>query len=619
MIIDNSRSLLYTLSSKSNIRAFLMTQDHGLVPRITHTWAQVRSNVGVMIGESKLIQHTTTIVSISPVPSRVTRRTHLVATTSTGCRLYMSAVSSDYAYDTANSMQVVHVRFPPMPPASVNMGREIAINQSPALTPTRKAKIFPPGYFFCFVDSPDREGDSLFISAPDSAKISLLAEPGHSRLQLCENGTYLGLESRAEAIEVVSPPYVGGNENCVHFDTPPAEVAILTNSGIQIIKRRRLVEIFAAAIRYGAHGAEAEVRKFFDTYGRAEGCVTALAVACGVDTEVAEHRGGRITDKEVVDLARKFFIDFGGKPRAENVYDASTLPSLDSVKLSGRHDGIALYITRIIRSIWKTQIITENKMPGGIITHSSTVSIAKLLSIQEQLCGLGKFLEDNKSFIDGLSGSELLLRVNSRVDEVAQQAEHRALYALVQLISAMVEGISFVLVLFENPVDDIIVSLQEPSRSQLKKMAYEDLFTSFTGNALAKELVAAIVNKKITAGANVDDIADALRRRCGSFCSADDVISFKAVEQLRRAEDETDADQKQKMLRESLKLFKQTASSLTMDNLKDTVKAFEERGFYQGAVELPLEAAQEMDRAKIPLYYINDGAQENVSPHFPPP
>ncbi|KAF8460382.1 Non-repetitive/WGA-negative nucleoporin C-terminal-domain-containing protein [Kalaharituber pfeilii] len=610
MVVDNSRSLLYTLSSRSNIRAFLMKQDNTLVPRITHTWAQIRSNVGVMVGESKLIQHTTTIVSISPVPSEVARRTHLVATTSTGCRLYMSAVSSDYGYDSANSMQVVHIRFPPMPPATMTLGREIAINLSPALTPTRKAKIFPPGYFFCLVDSPDRDGDSLFISAPDSAKMSLLAEQGHNRLQLYENGTYLGLESRAEAIEVVSPPFVGGNETCVQFDTPPAEIAILTNSGVQIVKKRRLIEIFAAAIRYGAHGAEAEVRKFFDTYGRAEGCVTALAVACGVDTEVPEHRGGRITDREVVDLARKFFIDFGGKPRAENIYDASTLPSLDSVKLSGRHDGIALYITRIIRSIWKSPIITETRKPGGV-SHSSTVSPAKLLAIQEQLQGLAKFLEDNRSFIDGLSGSESLLRVGSRVEEVAQQAEHRALHSLVQLIAAMIEGISFVSVLFDNQVDDIIMSLQEPQKSQVKKMTYEDLFTSAAGNALAKELVTVIVNKNIAAGMDVDTIAEALRRRCGSFCSADDVIIFKAVEQLRKAANEGDPDLKQRMLRESLRLFEQTASSLTMDNLKETVLEFQALGFYQGAVELPLVAAKEFDRGNLALNYINDGAQEN--------
>lgn len=608
MVIDNSRSLLYTLSSKSNIRAFHLAPDNVLVPRIIYNWSQIRSSVGVLVGESRLIQSTTSIVSISPVPLEVARRTHLVATTSTGCRLYMSAASSDYAYEHANSMQVVHIRFPPLPPHT-NV-REIPMNQSPALTPTRKAKIIPPGYFFCVVDLQERDGDTLFLSAPDTAKLAILAEQGHSRLQICENSTFLNLESRAEAIEVVTPPPLGVNEASVQFDTPPTEFAVLTNSGVQVIKRRRLVEIFAAAIRYGTNGPEMEVRKFFENYGRAEGCVTALAVACGVDIEAPDNRGGRITDKEVADLARKFFIDFGGMPRAESAYNGPT--PLDNVKLSGKYEGIGLYITRIVRSIWRSPIVTGSRAPGGVTTHSSTVPISKLITIQDQLNRLAKFLEDNKSFIDGLAGAQSLMTAHNKMEEIAHKAEHRALHALNQLVVAMIEGISFVLVLFEKQVDDVIMTLSSDLRAHVRRITYEELFTSSTGIALAKELVTAIVNKNIASGGDVDSIAIALRRRCGSFCSADDVIIFKAVEQLRKARDEPDSEVRQKMLNESLRLFQETATSLTMENLRETVTEFIQCGFYQGAVQLPLTVAKEKDRGQDAVSFINDGAQENV-------
>jgi len=612
MVVDDSRSLLYTLSSKSNIRAFHMSQDNVLVPRITYSWLQIRSSVGVLVGENRLIQPGTIIIAISPVPVEVARRTHLIATTSTGCRLFMSAASSDYVYESASSMQVVHIRFPPLPANAHNM-REIPINQSPALTPTRRARIIPPGYFFCIVESQDRDGDSLFISAPDTAKLALLADQGHSRLQLCENSSFLNLESRAEAIEVVCSPPLFGNEASVQFDTPPAEFAVLTNTGVQIIKRRRLVEIFSAAIRYGAHGPDAEVRKFFDTYGRAEGCFTALAVACGVDAETPENRGGRITDQEVCDLARKFYIDFGGKPRAESSYDGANPTTLDNVRLSGRHEGLALYVSRVVRSIWRESIIRENKAPGGIATHKSTISTPTLEAVQEQLQRLAKFLLDNKSFIEGLSAPTSMSVVQNRMEELALVAEHKGMHSLQQLTAAIIEGISFVLALFEHPVDEIIMGLTEEHRAHVKKITYEELFTSSTGMELAKELVQGIVNKSIASGGDVDSITTALRRRCGSFCSADDVIVFKAIEHMKKARDEADPELRIRLLRESLRLFEETASSLSMDNLRETVSEFIHCGFYQGAVLLPLTVAKATDKGTDPSMYRKEGAPENVS------
>lgn len=613
MVMDDTRNLLYTLSSKSAIRAFHIKGDTSLTLTITHSFSHTLANIRVMIGNTPLLEPKTPIIAISPVTAQEARRTHLIAMTTSGCRLFMSAVTSEYGFGGADgaptAMQVIHVRFPP--PGS---------GQS-SLKPTRRAKVFPPGYFFCFVDKPDSNVDELFLSAPDSGKIALLAESGTSRLQLAETGMTMNLDSRVEAVELVSAPFGAskgpngfGNEAAVQYDLPPTEVAILTNSGIHIIKRRRLVEVFDAAIRYGSTvsplGVEGEVRKFFETYGRGEGCASALAVACGASTETVNQMQARITDVEVCDLARKYFIEFGGKPRTESVYDSydsSVLPGLDNIKVSGRAEGIALYISRIVRSIWKAPMIVEGRGATGGVSYATNVQIAKLKSIQEQLVRLSDFLQTNRSFIVGLSGAESLMGLGSRVEEVAQQAEHRMLHALVSLIASMIEGISFVLFLFDDKLDDILLSLPTNQRDEAKRMTYAGLFTSEAGQALAKELVTAIVNRNIAAGMNVDTIADALRRRCGSFCSADDVVMFKAIEQVRRAKTEADPDARQRLLRESLRLFEETAGSLTMENLRDTLGEYRSLSYYPGAVQLALKVANENDRGNEALGFLADG------------
>lgn len=518
----------------------------------------------------------------------------------------MSAVASEYGYGGSDaaptSMQVIHIRYPPNNYVHNNV---------------RRAKVFAPGYFFCFLEKSPTE-DELLLAAPDSAKIQILAETGSSRIQLPEQATKINLDSRVEACELVSAPFAAqrgpqgfGNETCTQHDLQQTEIAVLTNSGVHIIRRRRLVEVFDGVLRYGSTGStigvEGEVRKFFDTYGRTEGCASALAVACGASTENSSNQApSRVTDVEVHDLARRFFIEFGGKPVAGNVYDDRTLPSLDGIKLSGRADGLALYISRIVRSIWKAWIVSEVPTPAGGINYVPSIPVGKLRSIQEQLIRLATFLQDNRSFIVGLSGAESMMVAGTKFDEVANQAEHRMLHALVTMIESMIEGISFTLFLFDDKLTEIILTLEPASKLLIGKTTYGGLFSTPQGQNLAKELVTAIVNRNIAAGGNVDAIADALRRRCGSFCSADDVVVFKAVEQVKKAKSEKDPETKARLSRESLRLFEESAAGLSMDNLREIIRDFCELEYYPGAVQLALTVAKEADRGNLSHQFLTE-------------
>ena len=67
------------------------------------------------------------------------------------------------------------------------------------------------------------------------------------------------------------------------------------------------------------------------------------------------------------------------------------------------------------------------------------------------------------------------------------------------------------------------------------------------------------MNRNTVNGSNDKMIAEALRRRCGSFCSVDDVVIFKAQELLRRVFEggsESESESRRDLLNESLRLFK---------------------------------------------------------------
>lgn len=612
MVIDDSRNLLYTLSSASTIRVFHLHKDGHVNLTITKSASDIYSNIWHIISSNEALNSKIPIVSISPIPASEASRYHLMATTSTGYRIYLSATGS-YGWSTntssssgPTSMQAHHVKTPPTDspsaiqyPSSLSgasyqasTGAKVPIH---TLNPTRSAHRFPPGYFFCFAEKdPRNHVDTLFISTPDSGRIAKPHE-GSIPPKFGESGLWLTLGSRAEDVGLCTPPPPSsggppgafGNELAYQFDKPAAEVAILTNTGVHVVRRRRLVDVLAALVRNGGgeEGLEGEVKTFIRLFGRSETLATALAVACGQGMEISsDSRLSRINDPDVLEFARKVFIEYGGRPTMDenSVADNST-SAIDAVLPSPRHAGIALYTSRLLRSIWKTEIAKENRTPKGGYSISPSVSISKLQTIQRDLSALHDFFRANKTFIEGLSGPEALSRASNKQEEIALQAEHRALHSLVQLVSDTIEGISFVLVLFDERVEEIVSLMSEESRARFIKLTFEELFCGTKGHEVAKELVKAIVNRNIAKGSNVETVAEALRRRCGSFCSAEDVVIFKAQEQLKRAaEAGENSDRNRVLLNESLALFQEVAENLPMDYLEPAVNQYIANQFFAG-------------------------------------
>jgi nuclear pore complex protein Nup155 len=609
MVVDDTRNLLYTLSSLSTIRVFHLKPDGSLALAIIKPAIDIYSNIGHIIPSNEALNPKVKIVSISPVPTPEASRYHLVATTATGYRIYLSATGS-YSWSPTpsgtsppTSMQAHFVKTPPFDspaagavPGTMQFQQTATTTKVPihTLDPTRLASRFPPGYFFCFTSrDPTRKEDTLFISAPDSGRIARAHEnvvpPKPS-----ESAIWLSLGSKAEDIGLCSTPLASvasangfGNELAIQYDQSAAEFAILTNTGVHVIRRRRLVDIFAALVRHGGgdDGLEGDTKSFIRVYGRSEALATALAVACGQGMEISsDSRLSKINDPDVLEYARKVFIEYGGRPSMnENAVADNSTPAIDAILPSPRHAGIALYMSRLLRSIWKKEIAVSKPSKIGPIDVVPSVSIAKLQSIQRDLSSLQEFFKANKNFIEGLSGPEALSRAATKQEEIALQAEHRALHSLVQLLADTIEGISFVLVLFDERVDEIVLALPDEARQRFLRLTFEELFSSGKGYEIAKELVKAIVNRNIAKGSNVETVADALRRRCGNFCSAEDVIIFKAQELLKRAtEAGANSELGRNLLNESLRLFRQVSEELPMDNLVSAVDSYIENQFYAG-------------------------------------
>lgn len=632
IVIDDSRKLLYTLSDKSTIRTYHMEGPEKLTKVIEKDKMSCLRDITHMISASQLLTDRMRIVSISPISSKEAAKLHLMALTDTGCRVFLSATSSAYymmsssSNSTPQSMQVQFVKFPPkdqptQPRRSSGGANDPLDLHSRALEFSKSGKRFAPGYFFDFVAKTQQNGTDLcFVSAPETGRIKYTSTPAsalryyeHANwIDLGENVSVVAVGSTTEPFAAAGQPMGFGNELAVQFDQQASEFAIMTTTGIHIVRRRRLVDIFSSVIRSaaGEESLEQEMRRFTSLYGRPETISAALAVACGQGNDT---RAGtpRVIDQVTEDRAKAAFIAYGGQPSVTET-DGAQVNRADGVKLSYRYDGMALYITRLVRSLWKSRVIIQGANPQGGIVVNSTVPMTKLNIVQENLDRLRNFLETNKGTIQGLSGPADLQHVSSRQEELAVQSEHQGLHSLQKLMESMSEGISFVLMLFDERVADIFVRLDAASQSALKDLTYEKLFSQESGKDLAKLLVKAIVNRNIESGSNVETVADALRRRCGSFCSPEDVVIFKAQEQLKRAaEQSANSNTLRQLLNESLRLFERVAGSLTFANLRGAVEAYLELKYYAGAIRLCLTVAREKDRGNSALAWIHDGKIAN--------
>ena len=628
LVVDDTRNLLYSLSDRSTIRTYHMESPEKLTRVIEKDKTSCLRDFAHM-DSSPLLTDRTNIVSLSPIPATEASKLHLMALTDTGCRLFLSATSpASYTLGGSTSlapqsMQLQFVKFPPKEPGTRT--RSMA-GQSPegqldkasrALDPSALGIRFAPGYFFDIVRK-QTGGDILFVSAPDTGKIKVTTPA--SALKYFEQGTWLDLaaDNRILEIGLTTAPFSAarqplgfGNELAVQFDNAPGEFAVLTNTGVHVIRRRRLVDIFANALKTcaGEEGLEREVRRFLNQYGRVETISAALAVACGQGSDLRTGTS-RTADQQTENLARMAFVEYGGQPRLAESDGKQSMS--ESVRLSSRHDALALYLTRLIRMLWKAKVISTKAEAKGSLAVSSTVATSKLVMIQENVERLRNFLEANKSTIQGLAGPSD--RLFSRQEEIANQKEHQALHGLRTLMESVSEGISFVLMLFDERVSDIYARLDPAAQQQLRDLTYEQLFSQAPGKELAKALVKAIVNRNIASGANVETVADALRRRCGSFCSPDDVVTFKAQEQLQRASEQVNnPNVLRTLLAESLRLFEQVAGSLTPANLRSAVEQYAQLKYYAGAIQLCLTVARQKDRGNTALSWVNDGKPPNDS------
>ncbi|KAG6853585.1 hypothetical protein C0991_003109 [Blastosporella zonata] len=269
------------------------------------------------------------------------------------------------------------------------------------------------------------------------------------------------------------------NELATQFGEAPAQFMFFTNSGISFLVKRRAVDFLRADLEeLQEKGAVQPLVEFRDSFGRDQTCCMLLGLACGntfldVQDELTSRTGTISTPPpDITAVAKQAFYDLGERPTWTERVTYGTTESQGIAVFSGRREGLALYFARLIRPLWKAKL-TE---PGFVGRQKLHIAENVIVTVQKNLFLLKDFLDKNPHLFHS-SPSESSSRVPVAEQE-AWRAEQNSVSELVALLGRTIEALSFVLLLNDYMLGDLI---SQPKKTFEKLSNHETLLRGRTG------------------------------------------------------------------------------------------------------------------------------------------
>ncbi|KAJ1921195.1 hypothetical protein H4219_000794 [Mycoemilia scoparia] len=626
LVVDNERKTLYMLTQKSSIEIIY------LGPKGNEFFRVFRHN-NIATAASMICPSFTEgsspdfrIVSIHVVPRSESRILHLVAITSGGTRLYFSAIKRNMRYyegttaiparhSIPETLDLVHVRLPEQ------QGYQ-SQNQQLGSYPTGNIAKLPNFiHTACYsngvtimANAQNDEHDSIIGTAPDCGYI-LKQLSSMTRATLTELSSTTLINGKTWAIAEID------SSNEKHFNdldtvscSSPRIFAVLTNSGVNILSKRRPVDLLLYILSNSTPQG-GELQEFISIYGQAQTCAMCLTILC------ADTFDQRMLSVQAVASAVTVLFEFGGAPSINERAQFGSSETTPSVKYSGRHDGLVLYMSRILMTIWNKSPLVLFKEGLDVPLLKVQQSIRSLSEIQSSLSRLRKVIDENPRFIPEQLGENAVFSPNFKSPKdssgvvhntsEAWQAEASSLALIYDLLIQSIEAISFLCLLSDFGITKASTKMSEGNKEGATKLTFEQIICTEAGRKVCKDLIMNVINMQLDQNMSVESISDILGQRCSSFFSDTDVTFYKGLECIKQAKESDEASNSSILLQESLKLFKSICGVLTIEKIDDIVQDYLDLKYEDGALSLVLLSALQGDPADSAMAFWKEGMPEN--------
>nr|XP_017099232.2 LOW QUALITY PROTEIN: nuclear pore complex protein Nup154 [Drosophila bipectinata] len=672
--IDNSRKLLYLLTEKGSIEAWDIGRDYTHARRLGRMTQNDMASQAVGLITTLDPSIFKSVKAICPLTADDSDKLHLMAVTQCGVRLYFSTKSlnaqtglsacppsDNVLYGQSNQASILaeteppkglylyHVRLPPghTPNATTNKPKQV------------HAAFYTEGTML-MITTQQQEQDLLW---------SVSSAPSVNFPYLVESTALESLDGVVWGMAEVEEPSQSKLKSPLNSARSSRKVALLTNQGTQIIELLKMADILMQILLACNGPHHEEVKMFFHSKNQREACVTALLLATS-----ERYRGG-----EIHLWATQAFMLYGGEPcfqhqkfasannrnvanqtlgpspnvsvardrlpmymstpmpntgAAGNSFPASQYnvplspiginqqtqqPSVNNenspIIFSAKHDGLYLYVGRMLRPIWQMRCVDDN--------FCSKLQVQDCDGLLCDLLALRSFLEAHsvhdistsnrapfESHIDRTSGYSNILINNSHMplteqrnlSEQAQVEEKRSLSSLNLFIKHACEVISLWSILTHHPFQQICLQLSPEQKKMLKCCSFRDLF--LTRSEVCAFLIISLINLYLKDKAGVSDVSAKLRDKCPNLYRHEDAVTSKATELLMTAKNSTSRSEKEQCLRTTLHICKEAAPTLPLHSI---CQQFISADFFEGVVELTAVCAAKSDPEEVGIHFYNNG------------
>lgn len=359
------------------------------------------------------------IAGLHVVPRSESRYISLVAVTFLGLRIYLADGPSS-GYGSSFGFRVVHVRFPPPETEAENMGdvasssylngaflcaygSDTAQDYHPVVGASVDLGRLTKAQAGIGAGGGSQQNGGMTVHGgqqmgniynPYPAPRPPLSEFSNA---LSVGGTTWALKHMIKASSILQHGGAPGgpiwnnastypttlNALATQFTEPPDQFVVLTNIALTFVVRRRTTDVLRLVLEMEAGAAMGGppspegLGAFVEAYGRDETCAQLLALAAGntfLSTDAYEPQAyaaspgavnsllhGTGTDARLSNLASQAFFERGGKPVwiDRGAFGGGIMAGGDpqgQILFSGRREGLALYMARLLRPIWNEKI-----------------------------------------------------------------------------------------------------------------------------------------------------------------------------------------------------------------------------------------------------------------------
>ena len=643
LAVENSRNLLFSLSENSTIYAFYLGRSGNSLIRIGMVSGMAHHAQRLCPRTHLLDPKTFKIISIHGIHQWESKYIHLVAITSNGIRLYFTTTPRrspsigrlDVEEVSSSGFELVHVRLPPAARVLPSEGHRLTTTISQHVLNNVHTAYYGNGTFL-LANAISDTIDNLVCMCPDAVEMSK-----NSKRYFVETTSEFTIDGKTWAIAELDDissttdldyrRRIVLNELAVQHELTPRTFLLLTNTGLHVLQKIRPVDQLYQLLLI-SRGQETEgLRRFFERFTRDQACCMCLILACGssvspIDSKIIEAptiralmspTRGQPHAEDMSSWAAWIYFRLGGEPRlveksiSSEVMSEMGRPIIEpEVIYSGTHNGLYMYIARMLRPLWKSPVATKS----SINTSSRWINLLSdeyLRHMTDRLISIKKFLDINPFLLNPKRPIErITLSVDLREQQVLEEAaklEQQSFLSVYQLVVQTLEALAFLRLLHDYSFSSLSEQVMETCLDDLFSTTLEDLVTTTKGRECAREILSILVNKYIREGMSVDAMMEILRDRCPSLFGIEDALLHKGSQLIERAQSSRSSHERDELLRESLELLLKVTHRIPIKTLRSMCQAYRMAGFFIGAVEIPLARARQGDPSDLAIAFYKEG------------